>query len=166
MVVLAVTVVLIDILLSWFEDRLLVWKVGAVAAAIQLQAQGKYIQMACLYDNFPGLVFLVAKKNFVTDWVKKSPDTVQRLVNASYKALLWIRQHTPEEITEKMPAEFYAKDKALYLEVLKSSMPLFSRDGKVPADGPETILARPRTTRSRLPRRPGRSTSRQPRLLA
>jgi NitT/TauT family transport system substrate-binding protein len=47
--------------------------------------------------------------------------------------------HTPEEIAAKMPSEYYAGDKELYIQALKGQLPMFNADGKM-ADGvPENV---------------------------
>ncbi len=75
-----------------------------------------------------------------TDWVNKNKEAVQRLANAYVKTLKWIRTHTAEEVVDKMPKDFYAGDKDLYLAAMKGSMDMFSPDGTMPADGPQTVL--------------------------
>ena len=39
-----------------------------------------------------------------------------------------------------MPKDYYGNDKDLYVGALKASLPMFTKDGKMPADGPETVL--------------------------
>jgi NitT/TauT family transport system substrate-binding protein len=79
--------------------------------------------------------------NYTTvEFVKKNPNTVQHLVNASVRALRWIQTHTPEQIADKMPTAYYGGDRALYVASLTKTMPLFSPDGLIPADGPATVL--------------------------
>ena len=46
-----------------------------------------------------------------------------------------MQTHAPEEIAAKTPAGFRGDDRTLYLDALKSSMPMFSPDGRMPADG-------------------------------
>ena len=73
------------------------------------------------------------------DYVKKNPATVQKLANAYVKTLKWMSTHTPEEIADKMPEEYYAGDKALYIQALKGQLPMFTTDGKMPAGDPENV---------------------------
>src|SRR5438105_4344468 len=51
-----------------------------------------------------------------------------------------IATHSPAEIADKLPADYYAGDKDLYLTALTGSMPMFSPDGKMPAGAPDFIL--------------------------
>ncbi len=75
------------------------------------------------------------------DYVNSHKPVVQRLVNAYVKTLKWINTHTPEEISDKMPADYYAGDKDLYLTALKGEFGMFSPDGKITRAGAETVLS-------------------------
>src|SRR2546428_13129112 len=74
------------------------------------------------------------------DWVAQNKGVVQRVVNAYVKTLKWIATHTPAEIADKLPADYYAGDKDLYLSALTGSMTMHSPDGKMPAGAPDFIL--------------------------
>ncbi|OIK13002.1 hypothetical protein BIV60_15095 [Bacillus sp. MUM 116] len=73
------------------------------------------------------------------DYVKAHPDVVQKLANAYVRTLKWISTHTPEEIADKLPEEYYAGDKALYIQALKGQLPMFTVDGKMPDGVPENV---------------------------
>jgi NitT/TauT family transport system substrate-binding protein len=75
-----------------------------------------------------------------TDYVKAHPDIVQKLANAYVKTLKWMSTHTPEEIADKVPEEYWAGNKELYIEALKGQLPMFTTDGKMPAGVPENVL--------------------------
>lgn len=74
------------------------------------------------------------------DWVQSHKDTVQKLANAFVRTLKWIHTHSANEITDKMPTDYYANDKELYLKALEQSLQIYSPDGKMPPDGPPTVL--------------------------
>lgn len=74
-----------------------------------------------------------------TDFVKKNPEIVQKLANAYVRTLKWMSTHTPEQIAAMMPEEYYAGDKALYIQALKGQLPMFTTDGKMPAGVPENV---------------------------
>ncbi|GHI02192.1 nitrate ABC transporter substrate-binding protein [Streptomyces cellostaticus] len=74
-----------------------------------------------------------------TDWVNSHKDTVQKLVNAFVKTLNWMSTHSASEIAAKMPADYSQGDKTLYADAIKSSLPMFTKDGVMPANGPETV---------------------------
>ncbi|MFF2807881.1 ABC transporter substrate-binding protein [Streptomyces sp. RGM 3693] len=74
-----------------------------------------------------------------TDWVNSHKDTVQKLANAFVKTLKWMSTHTPEQIAEKMPADYAQGGKELYVQSIKDTLPMFTKDGVMPADGPATV---------------------------
>jgi NitT/TauT family transport system substrate-binding protein len=74
------------------------------------------------------------------DWVDSHKDVAQRLVNAYVKTLKFIHSHSAAEIADKMPREYYAGDKDLYVTALKNQLSIFGTDCKMPAGGPETVL--------------------------
>jgi NitT/TauT family transport system substrate-binding protein len=74
-----------------------------------------------------------------TDWVNGHKDTVQKLVNAFVKTLTWMSTHSADEIAAKMPADYSQGNKALYAQAIKSTLPMFTDDGVMPQNGPETV---------------------------
>jgi len=74
-----------------------------------------------------------------TDWVNGHKETVQKLANAFVKTLKWMSTHTPEEIAAKMPADYAQGGAKLYAESIKATLPMFTTDGVMPADGPATV---------------------------
>ncbi|QHC31770.1 ABC transporter substrate-binding protein [Streptomyces sp. HF10] len=74
-----------------------------------------------------------------TDWVNGHKATVQKLVNAFVKTLKWMSTHSADEIAAKMPADYSQGDKALYTRSIKSTLPMFTDDGVMPENGPETV---------------------------
>lgn len=76
-----------------------------------------------------------------TRWVEKNRPTVQKLANAFVKTLHYIATHSAEEITAKMPKDFYAADRAAYVKALADGKGMFTPDGVMPNGGPETVLA-------------------------
>jgi NitT/TauT family transport system substrate-binding protein len=76
-----------------------------------------------------------------TSYVTAHPDTVQKLVNTYVKTLKWIQTHTAAQITEQMPADYYAGvGKAAYVAALDSEKGIYNPTGIMPADGPPTNL--------------------------
>lgn len=76
-----------------------------------------------------------------TNYVKDHPDVVQKLSNAFVKTMQFIHTHTPEQIADELPTEYYAGNKQMYLLALTNSMPMFTPDGKMPENGPQTVLS-------------------------
>lgn len=74
-----------------------------------------------------------------TDWVNGHKETVQKLANAFVKTLKWMSTHSASEIAAKMPADYSQGNKTLYATAIQSTLPMFTKDGVMPADGPETV---------------------------
>jgi len=74
-------------------------------------------------------------------FIEKNRPTVQKLANAFVKTLRYIDTHSAEEITTKMPKDFYASNHELYVQALADGKAMFTKDGVMPAGGPETVLA-------------------------
>ena len=72
-------------------------------------------------------------------FVERNPKTIQALATASVRALHWIKTHSAQEIADRMPAEFYQADKALYVASLQENLEMFSPDGRVSLSGVQTI---------------------------
>ncbi|MBY8887146.1 ABC transporter substrate-binding protein [Streptomyces sp. PTM05] len=76
-----------------------------------------------------------------TAYVQKNPQVVQKLVDALVDTLHWIRSHSAAQITDKMPAAYYAGvGKAVYTAALAEEKGMYSPTGLMPADGPRTVL--------------------------
>ena len=90
---------------------------------------------AALGGDYPFIGIFV--KN---DWANSHKDVAQRLVNAYVKTLKFIHSHTAAEIAAKMPADYYAGNKDLYITALQNQLSIFGTDCKMPAGGPETVM--------------------------
>ncbi|MER6630877.1 ABC transporter substrate-binding protein [Streptomyces sp. NPDC000987] len=74
-----------------------------------------------------------------TDWVNSHKDTVQKLANAFVKTLKWMSTHSSSEIADKMPADYSQGNRVRYAAAIESTLPMFTKDGVMPADGPATV---------------------------
>ena len=74
-----------------------------------------------------------------TDWVNGHKDTVQKLANAFVKTLKWMSTHSSTQIADKMPADYSQGNKVLYAAAIQSTLPMFTKDGVMPKDGPQTV---------------------------
>ena len=88
-----------------------------------------------LGGNYPFICLFMSNS-----YVSSHKAVVQRLVNAYVKTLKWINSHSAAEIADKMPADYYAGDKNLYVTALQNQKAIFSADGLMPSDGPQTVL--------------------------
>ncbi|MCW3481832.1 ABC transporter substrate-binding protein [Neisseriaceae bacterium JH1-16] len=75
-----------------------------------------------------------------TSWVEKHRAETQKLANAMVKTLKWIQTHSAAEIAAKMPKDYYAGDKDMYVKALASGKVMYTPDGRMPASGPATVL--------------------------
>ncbi len=75
-----------------------------------------------------------------TDWQNHHKAEVQKIVLAFVKTLKFIHNHTAEEIANRLPADYFASNRALYVKALASGKEMFTADGLMPPDGPETVL--------------------------
>jgi NitT/TauT family transport system substrate-binding protein len=73
-------------------------------------------------------------------YVNGHKDVVQKVVNAYVKTLKWMQTHTAAQIADKMPADYYAGNKTLYVTALQNQMAIFSPDGVMPTDAPQSVL--------------------------
>jgi NitT/TauT family transport system substrate-binding protein len=79
------------------------------------------------------------------DYIEAHPEVIQKVTNATLKALRWMNEHSAEEIVAQLPDDFVSGDKATYIKAVENAKAIFSVDGKfVPADL-ETPLAVLRT---------------------
>jgi NitT/TauT family transport system substrate-binding protein len=74
------------------------------------------------------------------DYVAKNKPAVQKLANAFVKTLNWMSTHDAAEIAAKMPTDYAGGNTDLYRSAVESSLPMFTDDGVMPEDGPETVL--------------------------
>jgi NitT/TauT family transport system substrate-binding protein len=90
------------------------------------KALGGLYPFACLYME--------------THWLNGHRVQAQKLANALVKALHFISTHSAAEIAAQLPPEFYAGNRALYVQSLAQSKSMFTPDGVMPPSGPATVL--------------------------
>ncbi|GAA1820706.1 ABC transporter substrate-binding protein [Planosporangium flavigriseum] len=73
-------------------------------------------------------------------WVKAHPQVVQKLANAFVKTLRWIKGHSAEEIAAKMPADYAAGGKDLYVKSVHDTIGMFNGDGVMKPEGAKNVL--------------------------
>ncbi len=72
-------------------------------------------------------------------WIDANKAVTAKLAHAITRTLSWMQSHSPEEIAAKTPKALRGEDDALYVEALTHSMPMFSPDGRMEADGAEEV---------------------------
>jgi len=75
-----------------------------------------------------------------TAWVNTHKEQVQKIANAFVKTLKYINTHSAKEIAEKLPPDYYAANKQMYIDALDSGKQMFTVDGVMPERGPATVL--------------------------
>jgi NitT/TauT family transport system substrate-binding protein len=75
------------------------------------------------------------------DFIRKNPNTVQALTNATVRALKWMSRASPEQVLAAMPPEFAGGDPAMYKKILVKLLPTYSPDGLFPANSGEIAYA-------------------------
>ncbi len=73
-------------------------------------------------------------------FVQKNPRSARAVANAMVRTLKWLKGATPEEITARLPPDFYQANPAVYGEALKNNLPSFSPDGLMPPGAPANVL--------------------------
>jgi len=106
---------------------------GLAKVSIDLRTPDK--TRAALGGDYPAACLYMDR-----GYMEANKDTAQKLVNALVKTLKWMHDHSAEEIADKMPKDYMAGDKALYVKGLAEGKPQYSPDGLMPAGAPESVL--------------------------
>jgi len=69
------------------------------------------------------------------DFAEKYPNTTQRLVNALYRGLQWLKTASAEDVVKTMPEEYYLGDRKLYERAVKASIEMYSKTGIITEKG-------------------------------
>jgi NitT/TauT family transport system substrate-binding protein len=85
-------------------------------------------------NSYPAAVLYAS-----ADWIRANREVTHKLARAILQTLQWMHAHSAAEIAEKTPKSLRGEDDALYVEALKSSMPMFSTDGKMTDDGAAAV---------------------------
>ena len=74
------------------------------------------------------------------DFIEKNPETMQRIVNASVKALKWLETATPEQVADTVPVEYHLGDRPVYLAAVAKLKESYSRTGIATMDGMRSVF--------------------------
>ncbi len=77
-------------------------------------------------DTYPAHALLAPAQ-----WLEQNRDTARKLVRAVQRANRWVREHSAEQIREKIPAQYRMEDAAADLEAIRMTMPMLSPDGQI-----------------------------------
>jgi NitT/TauT family transport system substrate-binding protein len=73
-------------------------------------------------------------------YAERNPKTVQALTNAFVRGLKWVASHPAEEIAKAMPEEYALGNMPLFIRSIRSSIPMYSPDGRFSPGSAETAL--------------------------
>jgi len=73
-------------------------------------------------------------------YARSNPKTVQSLASAFVRGLKWIASTSAEEIAKAMPPEYALGNMDLFIRSIRSSIPMYSPDGRFTAEAAETAL--------------------------
>ncbi|MCO5400910.1 ABC transporter substrate-binding protein [Ralstonia soli] len=75
-----------------------------------------------------------------SEWLEAHPELATKLAHAFVRTLRYMHAHDAEDIAAHMPPEFRRDHPELYVKALAAALPTFSADGRMPDDGPPTVL--------------------------
>lgn len=108
-------------------------KSGDAKVLVDMRTPDKTIE--ALGGPYPAASFYVQSA-----WLETHKEDAQRLANALVKTMRYIASHSAEEIADQMPKDYYVGDKDLYVKGLAEGKAQYTPDGRMPKDGPETVL--------------------------
>ena len=73
------------------------------------------------------------------EYIQKNPEVCQALVTGVVKALKWMVTAKPEEILAAVPEAYWKANREVYLKSIVKNLAGFSRDGRITAEGTETL---------------------------
>lgn len=73
-------------------------------------------------------------------FLAQNKEMAQKITNVFVKTLKWIASHSPEEIADKMPKDYLAGERDLYVEALRQAKSMYSTDGVMPEGAPASVL--------------------------
>jgi len=73
-------------------------------------------------------------------YAQNHPKTVQSLTNAFVRGLRWTASHPAEEVAKVMPVEHALGNMDMFVRSIRSSLPMYSPDGRFSREGAETAL--------------------------
>ncbi|KAB2782157.1 ABC transporter substrate-binding protein [Brucella anthropi] len=108
-------------------------KSGDAKVLVDMRTPDKTIE--ALGGPYPAASFYVQSA-----WLETHKEDAQKLANALVKTMRYIASHSAEEIADQMPKDYYVGDKDLYVKGLAEGKAQYTPDGRMPKEGPETVL--------------------------
>jgi NitT/TauT family transport system substrate-binding protein len=73
-------------------------------------------------------------------FIEKNPRTIQALANAFVRGLKWMQTRSAEDIAKVMPEEYALGNMPIYIQSIRTNLPLYSPDGRLSREAAETAL--------------------------
>jgi NitT/TauT family transport system substrate-binding protein len=73
------------------------------------------------------------------EWLDRNATTARRLARAIQQALQWMHGHTAEEIAQQAPATFHGGDLEAYVQAVRNSKDMYSRDGHMTHEAASSV---------------------------
>jgi sulfonate transport system substrate-binding protein len=83
-------------------------------------------------------------------WLKQNPKLAHGLAQAMVRTLRWIDGHSPEDFVQAISTELKGEDPVAYLEAVRRTRSIFSRDGVFPHEGAEAVLRMMKATHEKV----------------
>ena len=116
---------------------------GAIAVLMRRQPNVVILANACTAEGVREIYGLDAYPTHgllaPTEWLDRNPDTARKLARAVQRANRWMREHTAEQILEKIPTAYRMEDSAADLDSIRMTIPMLSADGQVRPEGAEAV---------------------------
>lgn len=73
------------------------------------------------------------------EWLNANTATARKLTKAVQRASRWIREHTPQQIRETLPAEYRMEDAEADIDAIRMAISMMSADGKIQRESAEAV---------------------------
>ncbi|MEO7650704.1 MAG: ABC transporter substrate-binding protein [Bryobacteraceae bacterium] len=73
------------------------------------------------------------------EWLTRNRATAGKLAKAVQKASRWIREHSPEQILEKLPAEYRMEDAQADIDTIRMAISMMPVDGMIKRESAEAV---------------------------
>jgi NitT/TauT family transport system substrate-binding protein len=73
------------------------------------------------------------------DWLIRNPDTARKLASALLRTMRYMRQHSLQEILERIPAQYRAADPTADIQALRELIPMLSKSGTIAPAGAQVV---------------------------
>jgi NitT/TauT family transport system substrate-binding protein len=85
-------------------------------------------------DDYPASCLLARES-----WLRANPEVAKKMARAMLRSLVWIREHSAEEILARLPKENQVGDPAAEIAAIKMAKPMYSVDGRISLESAEAV---------------------------